>query len=323
MIGPCHGSAAGVWTKEIERLSLGHRPHLSDSAFELRVAFTSQLPMNKLNLLPIPRVEKITPSDFQTHYMGPNRPVVFKDLASSWPATRKWTPEYLKQKCGDLQVKVYDTSYAQLGKHYMSSLRKMSFKEYLDLVTNSSVDLRMFLFDILKEAPELREDLMFPSVASGFSKRFIFLFFGCKSSVTPMHYDVDMSHVFHTVFYGKKRVVLFPYEESRNLYKHPFNTRSYIDVDNPDFDKFPRLRDVTGYQEILYPRETLFIPSGYYHYVVYEEGGYAVSMRHPSQSLARRVRGYINILFCLPIDKIINRLLPDQWFRLKEKRASH
>jgi len=279
--------------------------------------------MTKLNLLPIPRVENITPPDFQTIYMGPNRPVVFKDLASSWPATKKWTPEYLKQKYGDLQVKVYNASYAKPGKHYMSSLKTMPFKEYLHLVTTCSEDLRLFLFDMLREAPELRGDLMLPSVADGFSKRFIFLFFGCKSSVTPMHCDVDMAYLFHTVFYGKKRVVLFPWEESKNLYKHPFNTRSYVDVDNPDFEKFPRLRDVTGYQETLYPGETLFIPSGYYHYVVYEEGGYAVSMRHPPQSLKMRLRGYINILMFLPIDKVMNKLLPDQWFRFKEKVASH
>jgi len=279
--------------------------------------------VNKLNLLPIPRVENITLPDFQNLYMGPNRPVVFKDLASSWPATRKWTPEYLKQKYGDLRVKVYNASYAEPGKHYMSSLKTMSLKEYLHLVTTSTEDLRLFLFDMLREAPELREDLRLPSIADGFSKRFIFLFFGCKSSVTPMHCDVDMAYLFHTVFYGKKRVVLFPWEESKNLYKHPFNTRSYVDVDNPDFDKFPRLRDVTGYQETLYPGETLFIPSGYYHYVVYEEGGYAVSMRHPPQSLKMRLRCYINILMFLPIDKVMNKLLPDQWFRFKEKVASH
>jgi hypothetical protein len=279
--------------------------------------------MDKLNLLPIPRVENITPPDFQTRYMGPNRPVVFKDLASSWPATTKWTPEYLKQKYGNLRVKVYNASYAEPGKHYMSSLKTMFLKEYLHLITTSTEDLRLFLFDMLREAPELREDLMLPSIADRFSKRFIFLFFGCKSSVTPMHCDVDMFHVFHTVFYGKKRVVLFPWEESENLYKHPFNTRSYVDVDNPDFEKYPRLRSVTGYQETLYPGETLFIPSGYYHYVVYEEGGYAVSMRHPPHSLKMRLRGYINILMFLPIDKVMNKLLPDQWFRLKEKMASH
>jgi len=279
--------------------------------------------VNKLNLLPITRIENITPPDFQNLYMGPNRPVVFKDLASSWPATKKWTPQYLQQKYGDLRVKVYNASYAEPGKHYMSSLKTMSLKEYLHLVTTSTEDLRLFLFDMLREAPELREDLMLPSIADGFSKRFIFLFFGCKSSVTPMHCDVDMAYLFHTVFYGKKRVVLFPWEESKNLYKHPFNTRSYVDVDNPDFDKFPRLRDVTGYRETLYPGETLFIPSGYYHYVVYEEGGYAVSMRHPPRSLQMRLRGYINILMFLPIDKVMNKLFPDQWFRFKEKVASH
>ena len=114
--------------------------------------------MNKLNLLPIPRVENITPPDFQTLYMGPNRPVVFKDLASSWPATKKWTPEYLKQKYGDLQVKVYNASYAKPGKHYMSSLKTAAPErgQFLGQAQISSVTGHFFL----KSKPLVRKELV-------------------------------------------------------------------------------------------------------------------------------------------------------------------
>ena len=41
-----------------------------------------------------------------------------------------------------------------------------------------------------------------------------------------------LNHVLHPVLYGKKRVVFFPNEQSKNLYKHPFSTRCYVYVDD-------------------------------------------------------------------------------------------
>jgi len=55
--------------------------------------------------------------------------------------------------------------------------------------------------------------------------------------------------------------------------------------------------------------------------MVYEEGGYAVTIRCPNSSLAKRLRGYINIVVFFPIDKTMNRLLSDRWFAFKERRG--
>lgn len=277
--------------------------------------------MNRLKLQPIPRVENISPADFRRLYLEPNRPVVIRDVAASWPALTKWTPEYFAKNFGALPVKVYNASFAQPGTSYMSKLKTILFREYLDLMKTTAMDLRMFAFNASWHLPALKEDIRFLGVMEDFSKKFIFMFFGCKNSVTPMHYDPDLRYLLHTVFHGKKRVVLFANEESRNLYKHPFNSRSYVDVDHPDFTKFPRLKKATGHQAILLPGETLFIPSGYWHYMVYEEAGFAVCTRRAHLSLARRLQGYINVLVFFPIDKVMNKLFPARWFRWKQRRS--
>jgi Cupin-like domain len=277
--------------------------------------------MNQLNLLPIPRAESLTAKAFRESYLEPNRPVVIKDMATSWPALEKWTPEYFAREYGSLQVKVYDKSFITAGTSYMSSLRKIPFSEYLDLMMTSPLDLRLFAFNIFWQAPELKKDILWPDLTKGFSKNFIFMFFGCKGSVTPLHYDPDLPYLLHTVLYGKKRVVLFADEESENLYKHPFSTRSYVDVDNPDFSKFPRLKYATGYQAILHPGETLFMPSGYWHHMVYEEAGYAVCTRCADLPMAGKLRAYFNMLVCFPIDKTMNKFFAERWFRWKERRA--
>jgi cupin-like protein len=277
--------------------------------------------MSELSLVPIDCAENITASEFRESYLLPNRPVVIKDLAASWPALKKWTPEYFSREYGSLQVKVYDSSFGRAGTSYMASLTKMPFREYLDLLSTGNADLRLFAFNIFWQAPELRQDILWPDITKGFSKKFVFMFFGCKGSVTQLHYDPDMPHLLHTVLHGKRRVVMFSNEQSKNLYKHPFNTRSYVDVDNPDFSKFPRLKNVTGYQASLHPGETLFIPSGYWHHMVYEEAGYAVVTRCAKLPLPTKLRAYINMMVCFPIDKIMNKVYPEPWFRWKERRA--
>jgi hypothetical protein len=277
--------------------------------------------VNQLKLLPISRVENISSGDFRRLYMEPNLPVIIKNMATSWPAFAKWTPEYFARNFGSTPVKVYNASFAQPGMSYMSNVKTVPFKEYLDLMTTTAMDLRMFAFNVSWRLPALKEDILFPEVMQGFSKKFIFMFFGCKGSITPMHYDPDLRYLLHTVFHGKKRVVMFANEESRNLYKHPFNSRSYVDVDHPDFDKFPRLTNVTGYQETLQPGETLFIPSGYWHYMIYEEAGFAICTRRSHLSWVKRIKGYVNILVLFPIDKLMNKLFPARWFRWKEQRS--
>jgi len=277
--------------------------------------------MDRIRLTPVPRVSNISATEFRSAYFAPKCPLVITEMASNWPALKKWSPEYFTRHYGSLMVKVYDNSFIRPGMSYMSSLRKISFSEYLQTMLASSGDLRLFAFNIFWQAPELKCDLLWPELTAGFSRKFVFMFFGCKGSVTPLHYDPDLPHLLHTVLYGKKRVVLFPNEESGNLYKHPFNSRSYVDLDTPDFDRFPRLKSARGYEAILSPGETLYMPSGYWHYMVYEDAGYSVVTRCAKLPLAKKARAYVHMVIYFPFDKVMNKLFSDAWFRWKEQHA--
>ena len=279
-------------------------------------------PMTRnLSLQSLPRVKTLPREDFERLYLKPLRPVIITDLASAWPALRKWTPEFFKTAHGHKLVRVYDASFAQAGQSYMSNAKVLSLKDYIDLVMTTSQDLRMFLYNIKREIPELAGDVHIPSIADGFSHNFIFMFFGCKGSVTQMHFDIDMAHVFHTAIHGKKTITLFPYEEARNSHRHPFTCRTYVDVHNPDLERFPRLREAKGYEGVLEPGETLFMPGGYWHHIVYDEPGYAISLRCSHQSRLARLHGYYNLLLMSPIDRLMNKVSPRWWFRWKKARA--
>lgn len=257
---------------------------------------------------------------FANEYLNPREPVIFTDLIDSWPATEKWTIDYFKSEYGDLNVPVYSPKMSEAGKSYMEPEKEIPFKEYLEIIEAGPTQLRMFLFNIFRHAPEMCEDIRTPEIMDGFYNNFPFMFFGGEGSYVALHYDIDLSHVFLNQFYGRKRVVLFPPEESRYLYHHPFTVASYIDVNNPDYEKYPALKQVEGYDCIINPGETLFMPSGFWHYVEYLDGGFSISLR-ANDSYVRRAKGLFNIARHYVVDRSLNRLMGQNWKKMKEGMA--
>ena len=277
--------------------------------------------MSSLELLAVERVSAIDKEEFTASYFKPKTPLVIHDLARSWSAFEKWTPEFFKTQHGDKQVKVYDDSFVAAGNNYMSNAKVIPLREYIDLIMTSNQDLRMFLYNIKSEIPELADDIIFPPLVNGISKSFIFMFFGCKGSVTQLHFDIDMSHVFHSVIYGKKTVYLFPYEQSKNLHRYPFTCRSYVDVEQPDFENYPGLKEAKGYKVELEAGDTLYIPAGYWHHFVYDEAGYSVSLRCANQTLSGKLHGFYNLILMSSIDRLMNKISPKNWFKWKQQQA--
>lgn len=274
-------------------------------------------------MLKITQVEKIanlTNESFAKNYLQPLKPVVFTDLTKNWKGLSKWTIDFFKKEYGHLEVPVTTPNYSKPGKNYMEPDMTMSFKEYLDLMEKGPIPYRIFLWNIFKLAPELIQDFSIPTIMDGFINEFPFMFFGGEGSVTAMHYDIDLSHVFLNQLHGRKRVVLFAHDQSINLYQHPYTVASYVDINNPDYDRYPALSKVNGFETIIYPGETLFIPSGYWHYIEYIDGGYSIALR-ANESLVRRAKGAINIAKHYIVDKGMNKLLGTKWNEMKENLA--
>ncbi|MFN2329881.1 MAG: cupin-like domain-containing protein [Chromatocurvus sp.] len=248
-------------------------------------------------------------------------PLVVTDLAADWPALERWTPERLSARYGTRIVRVYDASFGTPGRDYMASIDTMTFAEFLDQTQARGRDLRMFLYNLSHKIPELLDDVYLPRVGLRFSRRFVFSFFGCAGSTTPLHYDIDMGDVLHTVIRGRRRIRLFPPEASAALYRHPCTVRSYVDLDAPDFERFPALASAQGYEAILQPGQTLYMPGGWWHEFHYLEAGMGVSLRSPSPRWTERAKGIMNLLVTSPIDRLANRCAPQGWYSWKTQRA--
>ncbi|RZK17764.1 MAG: cupin-like domain-containing protein, partial [Flavobacterium sp.] len=152
-------------------------------------------------LKPVDTVESITPEDFKKNYLKKKRPLVIKGLTKDWPARDKWTTEYLKEIAGELEVPLYDNAKADPSKPINAATTHMKFGEYLDLIKREPTELRIFFFNLFKKVPSLINDIKIPKdLMGGFIESMPAMFFGGSNSVTFLHYDIDLPHIFHTHF---------------------------------------------------------------------------------------------------------------------------
>lgn len=251
-----------------------------------------------LKLKPIDVVDDITKEEFFEKYLNPRKPVVIKNMARKWPAYKKWNLEYMKQMVGDVEVPLYDSSKADPSAPINASATKMKFGDYIDLIEREPTDLRIFLFDPIKFAPSLLEDYVFPKdLMGGFLDNYPNMFFGGQGSETFLHFDIDMAHIFHTHFNGRKHILLFDYKWKERLYQIPYATYSLedFDISNPDFEKFPALDGVEGIECFLEHGDTLFMPTGWWHWMKYLDGSFSISLRAWDKSWAVKAHSLWNL----------------------------
>ncbi|ACU08966.1 JmjC domain protein [Flavobacteriaceae bacterium 3519-10] len=277
-----------------------------------------------LHLTPIDVVDDITDEDFRKKYLKPRKPVVIRNMAKNWPAYQKWTMDYMKETVGNVEVPLYDSSKADPSAPINSSAAKMNFSDYIDLIQNEPTDLRIFLFDPIKSAPKLLEDYIAPKeLMGGFLDKYPNMFFGGKGSVTFLHYDIDMAHIFHTHFNGRKHILLFDNKWKDRLYKLPMATYALEDYDisNPDFEKFPALEGVEGIECFLEHGDTLFMPTGYWHWMKYLDGSFSISLRAWDKSWAVKAQSIWNLTVQRNLDNFMKRNFKEKYMNWKEKTA--
>ena len=189
-----------------------------------------------LNLQDIPRVKTISKEDFIKNYYKPQKPVVIEELTFNWPAFSKWSLDYMNGVAGHKTVPLYDDRPVDYKEGFNEAHAKMKMSDYIDLLKSKPTKYRIFLWNILKEVPELQQDYRFPELGLKFMKGLPMLFFGGKDSHTFMHYDIDLANIFHFHFQGEKQIILF--DQKQNMRNFTFRA--------PSIFPFPRFLMISG-----------------------------------------------------------------------------
>lgn len=280
-----------------------------------------------MQLQPIDRVAHISPEDFRKHYLLPQKPVIITELSKEWLAYKKWNWDYFKSLVGKVEVGVYNNVRAGARVPVNGADDVMLFGDYLDLIQKGPVELRIFLFNIFKYAPQITKDFTFPEqYTKSFLKKYPMLFVGGAGSIAHMHYDIDLSHIFHTQFIGRKRVLLLPNDQSPLIYRMPLTVESAASFVNWEYgvdeQQFPALAKARGYEAILTHGDTLFMPTAYWHHMQYMDSGFAMSLRALPEGISQKLNGLYHIAPMRTLNNMLIKLAPEWWYHKKRELAN-
>jgi hypothetical protein len=276
-----------------------------------------------LNLTEIERVKTISKEDFHNNYVKKQKPLVIEQLTAGWPAYEKWKLAYIREIAGEKIVPLYDDRPVSYKDGFNEAHARMKMSDYIDLLESKPTNYRIFLYNLMKEVPVLKNDFRWPDIGLRLVRQLPMLFFGGEQSRVFMHFDIDYSNILHFHFHGTKQCILFAPDQTPYLYKVPHSliSREDIDFDNPDFEKWPALKKAKGLIANLKHGETLYMPEGYWHYMKYTTPGFSMSLRAFPRKVGNIGKAVYNILVMRHYDGWMRRRKGQAWIDFKNDKA--
>jgi histone arginine demethylase JMJD6 len=225
--------------------------------------------MTTQNTMTIEKRSDLSYREFIDKYQKPGIPVVLENATKIWKNNMVFTPEFFKENFGNRTTRFTDREY--------------TVSEMLDLTANSTKENPApypVKFDILTQLPELLSymdplhmDLIKPNwlkskVLKNKLGNAMDLHIGGAGNHYSVHKDAYDVHAWLIQFYGEKQVIVFPRDQEELMYPGKgglLESRSPIDISNPDYEKYPRFREATPITVTLKAGEVMYIPSGIWH----------------------------------------------------------
>lgn len=210
-------------------------------------------------------------------------PVVMRGLVSEWPWVSLGPKSLLKSVAEaslEKPVQTFSAHDRTNGRYfYDETLRGLNFER--DSITLRSltdrlgkgVDGHIYAggVNIAEHLPSFLKDHPVPFLPDSV-ERLTSLWIGNRGRV-PAHWDLPNNIA--ALVHGERTFTLFPPEQIENLYIGPLDFTlagqpcSLVDIENPDFDKFPKAASAleAAYRVTLEPGDVIFIPSLWLHAV--------------------------------------------------------
>ncbi len=218
---------------------------------------------------------------------------------------------------------MYDSRPAYGRQHQHAAAARMTFAEYLDRLRAGESRLRIFFLRVAAELPELVSDFGYPDLGIRWIDRLSVLFAGGRGARVQMHFDVDHAEILLCHFGGRKRVILFGPDETPCLYRVPFSFSARFDLapEAPDYARFPAFARARGEIAELEHGDALYIPPGWWHYVLYDDVGFSLSFRTLPGTTRDVVAALYNIVVLRTVDGLMRKVAGQRWNDRNERLA--
>ena len=220
------------------------------------------------------RVTGMSGQHFLDHYYAPCRPVILAGEMARWPATSRWSPDYLKAVVGSRLVEFQAGRDASAGFERTKEAHRTRapFDAFIDRITapGAGNDAYLTAYNSASNAEALAplqadlgvlEKFLTPDAAQGM------LWIGPAGTFTPLHHDLTNNLIAQVI--GRKRVLIGPASEVGRLYNDAHVFSEIGDLEDAGLDKarFSRLEGARIYAVDLEPGDVLFLPFAWWHQV--------------------------------------------------------
>lgn len=246
---------------------------------------------------------------FHRDWISQNRPVIFRNALSDWPALEKWQDShYLLEKLNKrtVQVAVTPDGYADsinsdANLFVMPYEESMSFRDFIEKLDHP-IDSKVYYIqrqnsNLLEEMSELNSDiheLSWASEAFGKTPDAVNFWMGDGRAVTSTHKDPYEN--IYGVIKGHKDITLFPPTDlpwlryklcTQAVYNEKLEVETkeestpipWIAVDplKPDLEKYPEYKNAHPLKLRLNAGDVLYLPSLWFHHLRQSHGCIAVN----------------------------------------------
>lgn len=228
-----------------------------------------------MNIQPIERVAQPSADELRRNFLTPRQPVIIKGVADEWVGLDWCSPENLKATFGDLVVSVRGSDDEHEVFFGDVQSRTMRLGDYIDLICSEQTDgerrpyfgnVSLTRTPVLKLKETFGTHFVLPQYFENQTGEEMRIWFGAAGQKSLIHND--NYHNLNVQAFGRKAFLLFAPDQYPFLYTQCHSKSCWISPVNPqepDFERFPLLRDAQGYECVLEKGEVLFIPKFWWH----------------------------------------------------------
>jgi hypothetical protein len=237
--------------------------------------------------VPVDVKSLVTVREFERYVRCGGAPLHVRGWMADWLALSSWSFDFFKNRCGEDRIRIAG------GKGH--EVIETTIAEYVDYLLDRGTGARLkdlerggplycLSYKPFRDHPELWNDCSLPPFladwwpflspefrATHFPKDQGWVFLAAKGSTAAMHQDSHHTITWLAQVRGRKRYHLYAPEDAEQVY---FGA---VDPMQPDRERYPRFRELTGRHCLLAPGEMLFLPPDWWHHAVALDNSITVS----------------------------------------------